>query len=49
MTEKKESFFGRLFGSGSGCECECCSVKIEEVQEDEAPNKENTPEEKEEK
>lgn len=47
MTEKKERFFSRIFKGG--CGCGCCSVKIEEVQEDEAPNKENAPEEKEEK
>jgi bacterioferritin-associated ferredoxin len=44
LTDKKEGFFGRLFGSGSGCGC--CSVKIEEVQEDESVNKESAPEEK---
>ena len=46
MTEKKECFIGRMFKGG--CECECCSVKIEEIPEEEPVNKETAPEEKEE-
>jgi ferredoxin len=34
MTEKKESFFSKVFGGG--CGCGCCNVKIEEIPEEEA-------------
>ncbi|TDY65152.1 hypothetical protein C8D99_101302 [Aminivibrio pyruvatiphilus] len=47
MTEKKESFFGRMFKGG--CGCGCCNVKIEEVPEEESVNKETAQEKKEEK
>ncbi|GAB1400064.1 hypothetical protein MASR2M79_07590 [Aminivibrio sp.] len=30
MTEKKESFFSKVFGGG----CGCCNVEIEEVPEE---------------
>jgi ferredoxin len=47
LAEKKEGFFGRLFGGG--CGCGCCEVKIEEVSEEESVSKETAPEEKKEK
>ena len=47
MTEKKESFFGKIFGGG--CGCGCCNVKIEEVPEEEEKAKITASEGKEEK
>ena len=47
MAEKKEVFFGRLFGGG--CGCGCCEVKIEEVSKEESVNEEIAQEKKEER
>jgi hypothetical protein len=46
LTEKKESFFGKVFGGG--CGCGCCNVKIEKIPEEGEDVKKNAPEAKEE-